>query len=92
MMITLEKLYQNISKNIRFLSKKNLNTIKKGLFLVTKGEIQVITTMIMHTRSSKKICNPSRCTGNILYPCSMFISHAIVFFHIDFISIIMLTN
>ena len=38
-----------------------LNLVKKGLFLVKKGEIQFIIFMV--TRSSGRIFNPSHCTG-----------------------------
>ena len=45
-----------------------INSIKNGLFLVKKLVIQVILTIIMSTRSSERIFNPSRYTGtNVRY-------------------------
>ena len=44
--------------------KEYLNLIKKEIFLVKKREIYVIITMIILTRSSERIFNPSGCTGH----------------------------
>ena len=56
-----------ISKCIKlcpvFYSLKDLNLIKKDLFLVKKLFIQVIISMIMINPSSERIFNPSRYTG-----------------------------
>ena len=50
-----------------FTKKKDFNLIREGLFLVKKREFQIIITMIMLTRSSERIYNPSRYTGINLY-------------------------
>ena len=52
-----KKLYHII---FSFNSRKDLNLIKKGLFLVKQWGIKVIITIIMLTRSSERIFNPSR--------------------------------
>ena len=67
-MIESEKSHQNISDYIQILLKKRfeLNN-KKGLIIVKKGEISVIITIIMLTRSSDRIFNPSCYTG--MYFC-----------------------
>ena len=54
------KIYQNISN---LYSQKDFNLIKMGLFLVKKGEFQLIICMIIPTRFLEMILNPSRCTG-----------------------------
>ena len=60
-----EKSHTNLSGYIQFLFKKIFEFYKKGdFFAVKKGEIQIIITMIMITRSSERIFNPSRYTGN----------------------------
>ena len=63
-MIVSEKSYQNLSDYIQLLFKKYRKLIKKWLLLVKKWEIQVIISMIMLTRSSERIFNPMRYTGN----------------------------
>ena len=56
-MISSEKPHQNLSG---FIQKKIFKLIKNRFFLVKKGEFQVITIMIMLTRSSEGIFNPMR--------------------------------
>ena len=79
--ITSIEIYQIISSFFF----KDLNIIKQGLFLVKKLENQVIKTMIMLPRSSERIFNQSRCTGNSVFECSLptnFIIHRILeYFH-----------
>ena len=53
--LTISSFYWNI----------DLNLIKKWLLIVKKWESQVIITMIMLTRSSERIFNPSRYTGAV---------------------------
>ena len=61
MMIVSEKSQQNLSVYIQFFLKYFLN-LKNELFPEIKGKIQVTITIIILTRSSERIFNPSRYT------------------------------
>jgi len=66
MIVSENSSHQNLSDYIQFLFKKKIGSDKKkGLFLVKKGEIQVIITVIMLIPSLERIFNPSRYTGII---------------------------
>ena len=66
-MIVSEKSHQNLTDYIQFLFKKRYGFNINKLFLMKKSEIQVIISMIWLTRSSERIFNPSRYTGNYLF-------------------------
>ena len=59
-MIVSEKSPRNLSDYIQFLFKIFFNLIKKGTISSEKLEIQLIMTIIMLTRFSERIFNPSR--------------------------------
>ena len=62
-MIASEKTHQNLSDYKQSALKKNVKLIKNRYFLVKNGEIQVIISVNMLTRSSDRIYNPMRYTG-----------------------------
>ena len=62
-MIASEKSYQNLSDYNEFLFTKRFEVNKKQFFCSEK--MKKIAFMIMRTRSSERIFNPMRYTGNI---------------------------